>query len=32
MKFKGGVVHDIEEMAKSCVDSASRFFTKLPVE
>ena len=32
MKFKGGVVHDIEEMAKSCVNSASRFFTKMPVE
>lgn len=25
-------MHDIDEMAKSCVNSASRFFTKLPVE
>jgi hypothetical protein len=31
MKFKGGVVYDIDEMAKSCLTSASRFFTKMPV-
>lgn len=32
LKYKGGVVHDMDEMAKSCVNSASKFFTKLPVE
>lgn len=25
-------MHDMDEMAKSCVNSASKFFTKLPVE